>query len=221
MTLNKRTVYLVLAFTMAAALYGAAADDTRARIGNAVKVLNDLTESPGHGIWPEQIAKADCAVIIPGFKKGAAGVGVGFGRGFISCRNGDNWSAPGAVTLQTTSLGTQLGGERIDIVVLSLDKDLRPKLLSDRLTIGSDVSAAWGNGKSAASNPDVKVLFFAQTKGIFAGFSLDGANLKPDDSSNRALYGKSIGNAAIVGGQVATPAVAQPLVATLKEKSSH
>jgi len=206
---------------MTAVLRVAAADDTQARLNSAATVLNKLTDSSGHGIQPEQLASADCVAVIPGFKKGAVIVGVGFGRGFISCRNGANWSAPGAVTLESASLGVQIGGEKMDIVILSLDKELRSKLLSDRFTIGSDASAAWGNGKSVHDDPNAKILFFGQTRGAFAGFGLDGATLKADDSGNKALYGKSITNNEIVESQTHTPGVAQPFVAILTSGTSH
>ena len=221
MSLNKRIAYLALAFTLSAALHGVAADETEARLGRAATVLTELTATSRQAIQPAQIAKADCVVVIPGFKKGAALVGVGFGKGFISCRNGDTWSAPGAVTLESASLGAQIGGTEIDIVVLSLDKQLRPKLLSDRFTVGTDASAAWGNGKTACADPNARILFFGLTKGAFAGFGLAGATLKADDSGNRALYGKPITNLDIVEGHVDTPDVAQSLVARLSEETSH
>src|SRR5260370_25932803 len=119
----------ILFLTIAAAFSAAAADDTGARLERAVAVFNTITES-GHGIRPNQIATADCVAVIPGFKKGAAVVGVGYGRGFISCRAGDNWSAPGSVTMEGGSLGVQNGGEKIHIVILSLDKERRSNLLS-------------------------------------------------------------------------------------------
>jgi lipid-binding SYLF domain-containing protein len=199
---------------MAAGVQPAAAEDTPARLEKAVTALNKLTDSSGHGIRQEEIPRADCIAVVPGFKKGAAVVGVGYGRGFISCRNGDTWSAPGAITLESGSLGVQLGGETIDIVILSLDKERRSKLLSDRFTIGSDASAAWGNGKSAHADPNAKIIFFGHTKGAFAGFGLDGATLKPDESGNKALYGKPTKNSEIVESG-ATPAAAQPLVSKL------
>lgn len=128
---------------------------------------------------------------------------------------GGGWSAPAGITLESGSLGVQFGGESIDVVILSRDKERRSKLLSDRFTIGSDASAAWGNGKAAHDDPDAKILFFGHTKGAFAGFGLDGATLKPDESSNRALYGKTITSSEIIEGGVETPAAAQPLVAQL------
>jgi lipid-binding SYLF domain-containing protein len=209
-----RTAYVVLVFAMAASIRPAAAEDTPKRLEKAVAVLEKLTDPSAHSIWPEAITTADCVAVIPGFKKGAAVVGMSFGRGFISCRNGENWSAPGAVALEGGSLGVQLGGEKIDIVIVSVDKQRRSKLLSDRFTIGSDASAAWGSGKSAHDDLNTKILFFGHTKGAFAGFDLDGTTLKPDDSGNKALYGKTMTNSEIIEG-AATPAVAQPLVSKL------
>ena len=209
-----RAAYVVVFLAASAGIRPAAAEDTPSRIGKAVAVLSQFTDSSGRRIPQQDIADADCIAVIPGFKKGAAVVGVGFGRGFISCRGDDNWSAPGAVALEGGSLGVQIGGEKIDIVILSMDKELRSKLLSDRFTIGSDASAAWGNGKTAHGDSNAKILFFGHTKGAFAGFDLDGATLKPDDSSNETLYGKKITNGEVVS-EAATPAVAQPLVEKL------
>ena len=137
-----------------------------------------------------------------------------FGRGFISCRNEDHWSAPGAVTLEGGSLGVQIG-EKMDIVILSLDKQRRSELLSDPFTIGSDASAAWENREYAHGDPKAKIFVFGKTKGAFTGLNLDGATLKPDDSGNKELYGRPIKDSEIVEGGVATPAVAQPLVSKL------
>ena len=207
----------LLFVTIAAVSTAAGADDTAARLGKATAVLNKMTES-GHDIRAAEFASADCVVVIPGFKKGAIVVGVGHGRGFISCRNGVNWSAPGAVTLDSGSVGVQLGGEEIDIVMLSMDKNLRSKVLSDRFSIGSDASAAWGNGASAHGDTSAKILFYGRTKGAFAGFDLDGAVLKPDDSGNKALYGKALSNGEIVAGST-SPSTAQTFVATIAQAS--
>ena len=213
------SLIIALSLMIAAALTAAGADDTTARLGKAAAVFNQMTES-GHGIPAGELASADCIVVIPGFKKGAIVVGVGHGRGFISCRNSGNWSAPGAITLDSGSVGVQLGGEEMNIVILSMDKNLRSKLLSDRFAIGSDASAAWGNGASAHGDPNAKILLYGHTKGAFAGFDLNGAALKPDDSGNKALYGKTLSNGEIVAGATA-PSSAQTFVATIAQASSH
>jgi lipid-binding SYLF domain-containing protein len=214
-----RIAQSLLSLTFAAVLTAAGADDITVRLGKATAVLNTMTQS-GHDIQPAQLASADCVVVIPGFKKGAIVVGIGHGRGFISCRNGDTWSAPGAITLDSGSLGVQVGGEEMNIVILSMDKDMRSKLLSDRFAIGSDASAAWGNGESAHGDPNAKILLFGHTKGAFAGFDLDGATLKPDDSGNKALYGKKLSNGEIVAGST-VPSTAQTFVATMAQASGR
>ncbi|MGD1095676.1 MAG: lipid-binding SYLF domain-containing protein [Bryobacteraceae bacterium] len=210
----------LLFLTIATGLSAAAADDTAARLARAATVLDSMTAS-GHGVRADQLASADCIAIIPGFKKGAVVVGVGHGRGFISCRNGSNWSAPAAVALDSGSVGAQLGGEEIDLVILSLDRERRSKLLSDRFTIGADASAAWGNGKSAHDDPNAKIIFYGRTKGAFAGFGLDGATLKPDEAGNKALYGNALTNSQIIEGGTGTPSNAQLLIAKLAVASSR
>jgi lipid-binding SYLF domain-containing protein len=214
----RRAPYLLF-LTCAAVLTAVAADDTAARLEKASAVLNNMIQ-PGHGIKAGELANADCVVVIPGFKKGALVVGVGHGRGFISCRNGGNWSAPGAITLDSGSVGVQIGGEEMNIVILSMDQGLRAKLLSDRFAIGSDASAAWGNGATAHGDPNAKILLFGQTKGAFAGFDLDGASLKPDDSGNKSLYGRTLSNGEIVAGAT-VPSNAQAFVTTIAQASGH
>ena len=213
----RRTQNLLLV-TIAAVVTAAGADGTTERLGKATAVLSKMTQSGA--IPAKELASADCVAVIPGFKKGAVVVGVGHGRGFISCRNADNWSAPGAIALDSGSVGVQLGGEEMNIVILSMDKGLRSKLLSDRFAIGSDASAAWGNGTSVHSDPNAKIRLYGQTRGAFAGFDLDGATLKRDDSGNKALYGKTLSNSEIVGGAVA-PSGAQPFLATIAQASKR
>jgi len=214
----RKTQY-ILSLAFAAVLTASGADDTTARLGKATTVLDKMTLS-GHDIPAEKLAGADCVAVIPGFKKGAVVVGVGHGRGFISCRNGVNWSAPGAIALDSASLGVQLGGEEMDFVILSMDKGLRSRLLSDRFAIGSDASAAWGNGASAHGDPNARILLYGRTKGAFAGFDLDGATLKPDDSGNKALYGKTLTNNEIVAGAT-PPSITQTFVGTISQASSR
>lgn len=214
----RKTQYL-LCLTLAAVIIAAAADDTTARLGKAASVLNKMTQS-GHDIPAAEFASADCVAVIPGFKKGAIVVGLGHGRGFISCRNSDNWSAPGAIALDSGSLGVQLGGEEMDIVILSMDKSMRSKLLSDRFAIGSDASAAWGNGASAHGDHNTKILVYGHTKGAFAGFDLDGATVKPDESGNKALYGKTLSNSEVIAGGT-TPLGAEAFVATIAQASNR
>jgi lipid-binding SYLF domain-containing protein len=201
--------------TTIVAIAGAArADESAERLGKAAKVLTTMT-SAKHGIPGGKLSASDCIAVIPGFKKGAAVIGVGFGKGFISCRTAAGWSAPGAITVETGSFGAQVGGEEMDLVMLSLDKEKRPKLLSDRFAIGTDASAAWGNGKSAHEDPSAKIFFYGRTKGAFAGFGLDGATLKRDASANKTIYGRELSNVDVIEEGQAAPAEAGSFMAAL------
>lgn len=210
-----KTSFCYLLLTFAAGVSAIAADEIAMRLNKTAAVLAKMTKSEDE-TFSARVSSADCVAVIPGFKKGAAGVGVGFGRGFISCRKDTRWSAPAAVSLESASLGVQVGGEEIDIVMLSLDKERRSKLLSERFTIGSDASAAWGNGKSAHEDSNVQIFFYGETKGVFAGFGLDGATLKRDRTANKALYGRDLTNEEIVQSGSA-PTAPQPFA----DKPAH
>ena len=214
----KMTQFLFLITT--AALSARAADETGARLNGAAAVFAKLITAP-HGIRPEQIDSADCIAVVPGFKKGAGVVGVGFGRGFISCRRDAGRSAPGAIAFETGSVGVQLSAEKIDIVMLSMDKSRRLKLLSDRFAIGSDAAAAWGNGKAAHGDSNAQILFFDSTQGAFAVFGLDGAAIKWTESGDKALSGKPITNTVVVNGGTPTPEIAEAFVSKLSRGSNR
>jgi lipid-binding SYLF domain-containing protein len=215
--MRNNSCFLLLSVAMAVPV--GAADDTAARIGRAASVFSSMADS-GHNLT-EQIASADCVAIFPGFKKKAGIIGVGYGQGFLSCRNGNSWSAPAAIVLESGSLGAQIGGEAVDIVVLSLDWHLRSKLTSERFTVGTDASAAWVDGKTALDDQSHKVLFFGHTSGVFAGFGLDGATLKPDESGNRRLYGRTLSNSAIVAGEAPILPAASSMIAALTRATNR
>ena len=211
--LTRSRRYMIL-MALGAAIPAVAADETTSRLDRAAAVLGLITE-PSHGVKPEYLAAADCIVAIPGFKKGAAVIGVGYGRGYMPCRNAQGWPAPVAMALESGSVGVQIGGESIDIVILLLDKEHRGKLLGERFAIGSDASVAWGNGKSAHEEPNAQFVFYGFTKGVFGGFGLDGATLKCDESGDKDLHGTRLTTNEIVAGCADTPAVASRFIAAL------
>jgi len=212
---SERLAYFALGLALVGHAPPAAAGDIRVRIERAAAVLNTLADFSVHDARAKEIAGADCVAVFPRFYKGAAVAGevfetdllreMSFGRGFISCRNGENWSAPGAVTLEAGSLNAQIG-ERVDIVILSLDKRRRPDLLANPFTFGSDGSAA---GRSE------RILAFSPKKRVFTSLDLAGAKLKQDDSVNQALYGKPTNGREIVERGTVIPAGVKPFVTRL------
>jgi lipid-binding SYLF domain-containing protein len=166
-------------------------------------------------------------VIVPGVKKGAFIVGVKYGRGFVICRKpGGGWSAPAGVRVEGGSVGFQIGGSESDVVLLVMNEGATNKLLSSKFTIGADASAAAGPvGRTASAATDIQLraqlLTYSRSRGLFAGVSLEGATLRPDDDANKDLYGKQMSNKDIVHGNMASPPAAARLLAELNKYSAR
>src|SRR5713226_8131397 len=206
----------------------AANNDTANRLNAAADVLNEIMATPDKGIPQDLLDKAACAVIIPNVKKGAFIIGAKYGRGFIVCRNknGRGWSAPGGVKVEGGSVGFQIGGSETDVVMLLMNRSAIDKLLSSKFTIGADASVAAGPvGRSSSAETDAQLhaqlLTYSRAKGLFAGVSLDGATLRPDDGANKDMYGRTMSNKDVVLGSVQPPRSADRLIAELNGHSSR
>ncbi len=199
--------------------------DTQERLQSAAKVLREIQSSPEKGIPIDLLNKSACVVVIPSLKKGAFIVGAKYGRGFIVCRKaGGGWSAPAGVRVEGGSVGFQIGGSATEVVMLVMNEAAIDKLLSSKFTIGADASATAGPvGRTAAAATDVQLkaqlLTYSRSKGLFAGVSLEGATLRPDDDVNKDLYGKEMSNKDIVMGTMKAPPAAANLLAELNRLS--
>jgi SH3 domain-containing YSC84-like protein 1 len=188
----------------------------------AARVLSEITSAPDKGIPGAVLSKAKCVLVIPGVKKAGFIVGGRYGRGFASCREANGWSAPAPVFLGGGSYGAQIGGEGVDLVLLVMNDQGVQKLLSSKVEIGVDASAAAGPvGRSVSAGTDVKmnseILSYSRAKGLFAGVELNGAKLKQDNDSTKELYGHEVPFREILGGSVPTPPAAQPFVAEVQK----
>ena len=203
-------------------------NDTTDRLNAATDVVRDMMGAPDKGIPKDLLDKAACVVVVPSVKKAAFIIGAKYGRGFIVCRNksGRGWSAPGGVRIEGGSFGLQIGGSATDVVMLLMNEGAIDKLLSSKFTIGADASAAAGPvGRTASAQTDAQLhaqlLTYSRAQGLFAGVSLDGATLRPDDDANRDMYGRKMSNRAVVLGVVKAPSTATPLLAELNKHSSR
>ena len=203
-------------------------DDTTQRLNAAADVLREVMRAPDKGIPRDLLDKAACAVIVPNVKKGAFIIGAKYGRGFIVCRNrnGRGWSAPGGVKVEGGSVGFQIGGSETDVVMLLMNQGAIDKLLSSKFTIGGDASVAAGPvGRTSSAKTDAQMhaelLSYSRSRGLFAGVSLDGATLRPDDDANKDMYGKKMSNKDVVLGSVKPPRTAARLIAELNRHSSR
>ncbi|MGC1202194.1 MAG: lipid-binding SYLF domain-containing protein [Candidatus Acidiferrales bacterium] len=194
------------------------------RLENAGQVLKEIMDIPDD-IPQTVIDKADCVIVIPSVLKGAFGVGASYGRGAMTCRSGSNfrgpWGAPTMMALEGVSFGFQLGGQATDFVLLVMNDRGASSILSSKVKLGGDAAAAAGPvGRNAQADTDVtmraEILTYSRSRGLFAGVSLDGSTLRPDNDANERIYGKKLDAKDIVlGGVEPVPPSAKLMIATL------
>jgi SH3 domain-containing YSC84-like protein 1 len=216
---------LVLATFSAGILFGA--NDVAQRLDAAADVMTEIMSAPDKGIPQDLLGKAECLVIVPGLKKGAFIVGAKYGKGFLLCRRaGAGWSAPAAIRVEGGSVGFQIGGSETDVVLLVMNHGGAKKLLQSKFTVGADANAALGpvgRDSSAATDAQMhaEILTYSRSRVVFAGVSLEGATLRPDEDWNRELYSKPISNHDIVLGTTPIPDSATRLILELNKYSSR
>jgi SH3 domain-containing YSC84-like protein 1 len=184
-------------------------------------LLQDMLNS--QDISPTVLSKADCVLILPGVKKFGFGVGGSGGRGPLLCRSGQNfdgkWSAPAMFTVGGASVGLQVGGSSSDFVLLLMNPKVVNQILNGKTKMGTDATAAAGPGATAASASDADILTYGKAKGVFAGVSLGGATVEPDNDANYRLYEKTLTATDIVRGTDVKPSTeGKSLVTVLDSK---
>ena len=220
------TFFVLLALIPATALgTGKSRKSKDDRIARANTVFREIMGSPDKGIPQDLLDKASCVAIVPGVTKGGLGLGGTYGRGVVLCRSGHaNWSAPAFITVEGGSAGLQLGLEKVDLVMLIMNREGMDKLLSDKFTLGADASVAAGPvGRHTSADTDVKmtaqILTYSRAKGLFGGIALNGAVVKPDNEANHSFYGKEVtARAILMEHAVPMPAEARPLVDALSHQ---
>lgn len=203
-------------------------DKENERLEHSATVMKEILGMP-EGIPHDLLNKAECVVVYPSVKKAALGVGGSYGRGAITCRSGKDfsgpWSAPAMFALEGASFGLQLGGQATDFVLLVMNEKGANSVMSSKVKLGADASAAAGpKGRTASAATDVvmnaEILSYSRAKGAFAGVSLEGSTMRSDDGANKSLYGKELSAKQIVReGVVQPPAAAKDLLAELTKAS--
>jgi SH3 domain-containing YSC84-like protein 1 len=205
---------------------GLFADTAQERLRDSAAVFSEIMSTPDKGIPQDLLRKAQCAVIVPGLKKGAFVVGGEYGRGYAICRrpSGLGWGAPAAVRMEGGSVGFQIGGSSSDIIMLVMSQRGMDRLMSDKFTIGAEAAAAAGPvGRNAQAATDLELhaemLTWSRSRGAFAGISLNGATMRPDEGVNKELYNEKLSNREILSSKMAPPAAAEPLIKELDKYS--
>jgi len=204
---------------------GAEKDEDRLRNGGTVlKEILDVPDDIPHDL----LDKADCVVVFPSVLKAAFIFGGSYGRGAMSCRRGEDfkgsWGAPTMMALEGGSFGLQIGGEATDFVLLMNERGARG-ILASKVKLGADASVAAGPvGRTASAETDATlradILSYSRARGAFAGISLEGSTIRPDNGANRQIYGRKLPARQIVlSGQIAIPPAAERMISTLDSRT--
>ena len=219
----KKLVIILLATTVSLG----AQEKHEDRLRECATVLKEIINIPDN-IPKDLLDKAECVIVFPSVKKVAVGVGGSYGRGAMTCRTGEDftgpWSAPSLMALEGGSIGFQLGGQATDFVLLVMNDRGASSLLGSKVKLGADASAAAGpKGRTAGASTDVamqaEMLTYSRSHGLFAGVSLEGSTLRPDNDGNTDVYGSKLAARDIVKGTVAVPSAARDMVDVLNAHS--
>lgn len=201
-----------------------------ARLANAGVVMQEILDVP-ENIPQDLLVKAECVIVVPSMTTVAVGIGGSYGRGAMVCRrsgDGDgSWGAPAMYALDGGSIGLQLGGESTDLVLLVMNRRGVDALLNSKVKLGGNASAAAGpKGRSASASTDAslraEILSYSRSRGLFAGVSLEGTSLRPDNDASQEIYGRKITARNIVTGKrIAVPAAGRHLVDVLDKHASR
>ena len=223
-----KNIFSLMAIVALFCLSAYAQKDENKRISNAGKVMVEILNVPDD-IPQDILDKAECVIVLPSVMKFAIGFGGSYGRGVMTCRSGRDfngpWSAPSMMALEGGSFGFQLGGQATDFVLLVMNQRGADSILTSQVKLGGDVAAAAGpKGRNAAASTDVtvraEILSYSRSRGLFAGISLEGSTLRPDNDGNERLYGKGTSAKGIViNSTIRPPGSAKLLLATLNKKS--
>lgn len=226
----RQLIALVMALTLAGLPAASAAQDKKEaeRLENCGTVLKEIMDIPDD-IPQDLIDKAECVIVYPSVVKAAFIVGGSYGRGAMVCRTGQHysgpWGAPSMMALEGGSFGFQIGGQATDFVLLVMNPRGAHSILKSKVKLGADASAAAGpKGRNAQAATDLtlraEVLSYSRARGLFAGVSLEGSTVRPDNDANERVYGKKVSAEEIVfKGAVPVPSPAQPMIAYLNKKS--
>jgi lipid-binding SYLF domain-containing protein len=223
--IRKLTVGVCILF-VAGGLY--AANKEQKRLENSGVVMEEIMNTP-ENIPQELLEKAECVIVFPSVLKAAFGIGGSYGRGAMVCRTGEHfkgpWGAPAMYALEGGSFGFQLGGQATDLVLLVMNDRGAQSILSSKVKLGADASAAAGpKGRDASADTDAylraEILSYSRSRGLFAGISLEGSTLRPDDEASEQVYGRKIkARDIILGNGIAVPASGRHLVRILQKDS--
>jgi lipid-binding SYLF domain-containing protein len=199
-----------------------ASEAASSRLETSATVLNEIMATPDKGIPSDILGSAKCVAVVPNLLKGGFIVGGAHGRGMATCRTATGWSAPAPITTTGGSVGLQIGGQAVDLVMVVMNDRGMQALLTNKFKLGADASVAAGPvGRHTEGATDWKlraeVLTYSRARGLFAGISFNGAVIKQDEDATGELYGRQVDFKTILTGSVQPPQSAEKFLAAVKQ----
>jgi SH3 domain-containing YSC84-like protein 1 len=227
----KRYLVAAACFTLVAGVvYAQDLNKEQKRLEESGVVMQEVLNIPDN-IPHDLLEKAECVIVFPSVKKLAFGIGAEYGRGAMVCRTGEKfrgpWGAPAMYALEGGSVGFQIGGEATDLILLVMNDRGMESILSSKVKLGGDASVAGGPvGRDASATTDAwmraEILSYSRSRGLFAGISLEGTTLRPDDEASALVYGHAIKAKEIVRGEKSgVPATGRHFVDVLEKSAPH
>lgn len=217
-----KTLLRVVLFVITLSNVVFAAEAASSRLQASATVLNEIMAAPDKGIPSDILSSAKCVAVVPSLLKGGFVLGGAHGRGMATCKTATGWSAPAPLTTTGGSIGLQIGGQAVDLVMVIMNDRGMQALLSSKFKLGADASVAAGPvGRHTEGSTDWKlraeVLTYSRARGLFAGISFNGAVIKQDEDATREVYGRMVDFRTILTGSVATPQSAEAFIAAVRQ----
>jgi lipid-binding SYLF domain-containing protein len=185
-------------------------------------VVEEMMISSGRLVPQSLIRQAAGIALIPGMLKGGFIIGVNYGKGVVLQRASDGWTGPAFISIGGGSLGLQVGGQAVDLVLVIIGQDAMNAFMRNEFKLGADATLAVGTaGARVSTATDVSfkggIYSYSRASGLFAGISLEGAAISSQEELNRAYYTDTGSEAVILAGKVIPPESGQRLISTLEK----
>ena len=211
----------VLGLLMVAPLFADRDMDLRNKwMSESAVTLQEIINAGDRGIPEHLIRRAQCVAVIPNLTRAGFIVGAKYGKGVLTCRTAEGWSAPAIMRIEGGSIGIQIGLGETDVVLLVMNQSGENKLMRDKFTVGGDASVMAGPvGRSTEAQTDAmlsaEILAYSRSRGVFGGVALEGATLRPDNDDDAKIYGRPVSVEEILHGHVTPPPAASGLYGEL------
>jgi lipid-binding SYLF domain-containing protein len=212
--------FLVLAM-MALPMHAWAQAEQQSLVDRSTLTVQEVVGAPDAQVARDALHRARAVMVCPRlFKAGFLFGGEGGGCVLVARDGAGSWSAPAFFGLGGGSVGLQIGIKDSEMVMMILTEHGLAAVMDSQFKLGADASLAVATvgvgvegATTAAFNADI--VAFEQSRGLFAGASIQGSILATDTNANTLYYGQALAARQIVMQMQANNPGADPLRAVL------